>query len=65
MEVNIDIERLREDVINFFEGLFLAAGFGGAMIEMEEAKRATPEKLIDIAIRNGFDLNNYIINKTL
>lgn len=48
------IEELREKLIRDLEPVFFIGGFGGAMIEMEEIKRASDEELIEIAKRKGY-----------
>lgn len=55
----VDINRLREDLINYFG----TAIFYNPMtiMELEEVKKASESKLIEIAIKNGFDLDNYKI----
>ncbi len=57
----IDIERLRVDLINYFG--CATSFFPIAYIEVLEIENASYDKLIEIAINNGFDLDNYIINK--
>lgn len=57
--MNIDYERLREDLINYFG---TAMSFNPiAIMNLSEVKQATNEKLIQIAIKNGFDLNDYVV----
>lgn len=60
-EVEIDIEKLREDLINYFEGAFFVGGFGAALIDVAEIEKADSEKLIKIAEENKFDLRKYIV----
>ena len=55
---NIDIEKLREDLEQYF-GTAMFNGNPQAMIELEEVKRANAQKLISIAQRCGFNINNY------
>lgn len=58
-EFEIDAERLRKDLINYFEGAFFAGGFGGALNETSEIKSADLDELIEIAEENNFDLEDY------
>ena len=58
---DIDIERLRSDLINYFEGAYFVGGFGAALIDVSELERASNYQVVQIAIDNGFDLNNYFI----
>ncbi len=55
--MNIDIERLRRDLIDYF-GTAMSM-FPVAMMELSQVENASPEKLIEIARKNGFDLRDY------
>ncbi len=55
----VDINRLREDLINYFGTAIFYNPM--AIMELEEVKKASESKLIEIAIKNGFDLDNYKI----
>ena len=55
----IDIERLREDLMDYF-GTAIHSGFGMAIIDLSEVENASPEKLIKIAKKIGIYLNNYL-----
>lgn len=57
--MNIDIENLRNDLINYFG----AANpyFNIAYADIIKLESASPEELIFIAESNNFNLNNYII----
>ena len=60
----IDYDRLRNDLINYFESAYFVAGFGAALVEREEIKRSSDEELVQIALRKGFKIEDYIINKS-
>ena len=55
--MNIDIERLRDDLINYFG----TASFYNqmAMMDLIKVEKATPNELIQIALKNGFDIEKY------
>ena len=58
---DIDIDRLRSDLIDYF----MAIVFGVspvAFMDISEVENASDEKLIEIALSNNFDLSNYLIN---
>ena len=57
--MNIDFEKLRSDLINYF-GTAMMSGFGIAVMDLTKVERATDEELIEIALECGFDLNNYV-----
>ena len=56
--VQIDIDRLRDDLEDYF-GTAMFSGNPQAMMELEEVKRASDEELISIARRCGFNINQY------
>lgn len=55
----IDIERLRRDLLNDDYGAFFGGGFGGALMESMDIRKASPEELIRIAQRKGVDISRY------
>lgn len=59
---DIDIERLRNDLINYFEGAYFVGGFGAALIDLSEVENASDYEIVQIAINNGFDISKYIKN---
>lgn len=60
MEVVIDIERLRNDLIDYF-GTAMYSGFGMAVVDVVKVQRASDEEVISIAQQCNFDLNKYVI----
>ena len=60
--MEIDIERLRQDLIEHLEGAFFVGGFGAAMLDMEKVKTASDEEVIRIARQNGFRIEDYKIS---
>lgn len=60
----IDIERLRRDLIDYF-GTAMYNGSPQAIIELSRIENASPSELINIAQNNGFDINDYVIGKSL
>lgn len=58
--MNVDSERLRMDLINYFEGAYFVGGIGYAILDADKARYAREEELIRLAEFIGIDLNNYI-----
>lgn len=54
----IDYEKLRNDLIDYY-GTASYNGFPMAIIELSDVENASYEELINIAIKNNFNLNNY------
>ena len=62
MYKNIDINKLRDDLINYFgTAMFNASPL--AMIELSKVEKANDKQLIEMAIKNNFDLKDYEINE--
>lgn len=60
MKIEIDIEGLRSDLMNYFG---TAMGFfPNATMDLIKIENASAEELIIIAVRNGFDLNDYVVS---
>ena len=60
--MEIDIERLRNDLKNESLGLFYGGHFGGALIESFQIDKYSKEELIKIARLMNIDIENYIIH---
>ena len=58
--MNIDIDKLRSDLINYF-GTAMMNGFGMAVMDLSRVERASAEELVRIALECGFDLNDYVV----
>ena len=60
---NIDFDRLRRDLINYFESALFVGGFGMAIVYISKVQNASNDELIRIALNNKFDLKKYTIKK--
>lgn len=60
MEVEIDIEKLRSDLMDYFG---TAMGFFPvATMDLIKVQNASSEELINFALKNNIDLSKYIVN---
>lgn len=59
MNITIDIEKLRKDLVNYFGTAMMYNPM--AMMELSKVEKASPEELVEIAIANGFNLYDYEI----
>lgn len=50
------IEELRQILIDALEPAYFVGGYGGAILEVEEIKKASPEELVEIARRYGYQV---------
>lgn len=55
--MTINIEKLRRALIDYFGTAMMR--FPAAFAELSEVKTASPERLVEIAEKNGFDLSEY------
>lgn len=54
---DIDYEKLRNDLIDYYGTAMMCNPM--AVIELSDVENASIDKLIQIAIQNGFDLSDY------
>ena len=57
----IDYEKLRKDLVDYFGTAFTLNPM--TMVDLLRVQNASDEELVDIALKNNFDLNRYK-NKT-
>ena len=60
--MNINIEKLREDLIDYY-GTAMQNGFPMAAIEISKIEKASAEELIKIAEKNRINFKKYIIEE--
>ncbi len=58
-DMSIDINRLRRDLEDESLGALFGGGFGGALIEAYDIRRASDAVVIRIAKQEGIDLRKY------
>ena len=56
--MDIDVSRLRDDLEDYY-GTAMFSGMPMAVIELSQAETASPQELVDMAQRAGFDLGRY------
>ena len=59
---NYDYEKLRADLIDYYT-FAATAGYKIAYLDVYQIEKASEEELEAIAIRNNYDLDNYVIEK--
>ena len=59
--MTIDVDKLRDALIDYFGSAMQF--YPQAVIELSEVESASPEKLVDIALKNGFDLSDFEVTK--
>lgn len=64
MNENIDYESLRRELMSYFGAAMQI--YPVAVMDLVKVERTTEAELVELAIKNGFDLSNYIqSSKTL
>ena len=56
--MEIDVSRLRDDLEDYY-GTAAFSGMPAALIELTQAETASPQELVDMALRAGFELGRY------
>lgn len=58
----LDILKLRQDLEDYFLGIMFNVS-KAAVVELSRIENASVEELIQIALENDIDLNNYVKSK--
>ena len=58
MSIEIDYEKLRDDLVDYY-GTFMVALFPAAVFELERIQKANYDELLVISKENNFDLDDY------
>ena len=56
--MDIDISKLRSDLEDYY-GSAMFSGFPAAVVELSQVENASPQELVELSRRAGFDLNDY------
>ena len=56
--MDIDISRLRSDLEDYY-GSAMFSGFPAAVVELTQVENGSPQELVELSRRAGFDLNDY------
>lgn len=60
MEVLLDFERLRNDLMDYY-GTAMSSGFGMAVMDLVKIQKASYEELIEYAQDCNIDIEKYVI----
>lgn len=57
MNITIDVDELRADLVNYFG---TATSYNPlAMVDLIKVEKASDEEIVQIALKNGFDIRKY------
>lgn len=62
--VEIDINKLKQDLKDYYEAAYFTLGYGAALMDSFDLDNLSDEEIIDKAIDNGINLENYIVNNS-
>ncbi len=60
----IDINKLKQDLKDYYEAAYFTLGYGAALMDSYDLDNLSDEEIINKAIDNGINLENYIINNS-
>lgn len=60
----IDINKLKQDLKNYYEAAYFTLGYGAALMDSFDLNNLSDEEIISKAAKNGVDLEQYIINNS-
>ena len=60
----IDINKLKQDLKDYYEAAYFTLVYGAALMDSFDLDNLSDEEIIDKAIDNGINLENYIVNNS-
>lgn len=60
--IEIDINKLKQDLKDYYESAYFTLGYGAALMDSFEIDNLSDEEIINKAIENGLNIENYIVN---
>ena len=60
----IDINKLKQDLKNYYEAAYFTLGYGAALMDSFDLDNLSDEEIINKAIDNGLNIENYIVNNS-
>ena len=62
--MEIDVDRLRRDLIASLKAAYFVGGFGAALVERVELEGASDDEIVAIALQKGMNLQKYVVLDT-
>ena len=60
----IDINKLKQDLKDYYEAAYFTLGYGAALMDSFDLDNLSDEEIINKAIDNGLNIENYIVNRS-
>lgn len=64
MMIEIDINKLKQDLKDYYESAYFTLGYGAALMDSFDIDNLSDEEIINNAIDNGLNIENYIVNSS-
>lgn len=62
--IEIDINKLKQDLKDYYEAAYFTLGYGAALMQSFDIDNLSDEEIINKAIENGLNIENYIVNNS-
>lgn len=62
--IEIDINKLKQDLKDYYESAYFTLGYGAALMQSFDIDNLSDEEIINKAIDNGLNIENYIVNRS-
>lgn len=62
--IEIDINKLKQDLKEYYESAYFILGYGAALMQSFDIDNLSDEEIINKAIDNGLNIENYIVNNS-
>lgn len=62
--IEIDINKLKQDLKDYYESAYFTLGYGAALMQSLDIDNPSDEEIINKAIENGLNIENYIVNNS-
>lgn len=64
MMIEIDINKLKQDLRDYYESAYFTLGYGAALMQSFDLDNLSDEEIINKAIENGLNIEKYIVNSS-
>mgnify|MGYP004654177419 CR=1 FL=1 len=62
--IEIDINKLKQDLKDYYESAYFTLGYGTALMQSFDIDNLSDDEIINKAIDNGLNIENYIVNSS-
>ena len=62
--IETDINKLKQDLKDYYESAYFTLGYGTALMQSFDIDNLSDDEIINKAIDNGLNIENYIVNNS-